>query len=578
MRIWGGDGDDTLTGGALNDVINGGGGFNKLVETAATHLTLSDTALTGNGADSLTGIEQAHLIGTSGANKLDASGFTGPTTLEGLGGNDTLTGGQTDDVLRGGPGNDVYIFKPATTAETDTVEEEAAAGTDRLDFSSLPASVPVTIDLTNAAALAVHGSRSTARTVRTNAGMEANFEDATGGAGDDALTGNAANNKLIGGKGNDVLMGGPGHDFLTGGPGNDTLVGGDGNDTYIFAAAPSAEIDWVHELAGTGTGVDLLSFAGLNASTPVWVDLNLDSGMATHANRTIHAGPGEAANFENVTAGAGDDTLIGNAANNKQIGGKGNDVLIGGPGNDSLTGGPGNDTLTGGDGNDTYIFATAAAAEVDWVHELAGPGTGIDLLSFSGLSASTLLWVDLNLDSDMATHANRTIHAGPGEAANFENVTAGAGNDTLIGNAANNKLIGGKGNDMLSGLGGNDNLLGGAGNDTLVGGLGSDVLQGQVGSDLFFFDGTAGADDIDLNLLASNKVKAERRDVGSSTLLEAKTIIFDSADFIHVRAFDGDDQIDVAATITGVDGKVDGGEGIDVCSAPDAWEKVNCEL
>ncbi|MEX0712344.1 MAG: hypothetical protein WD278_08335, partial [Pirellulales bacterium] len=457
-------------------------------------------------------------------------------------------------------------------------EEHPAEGIDRLDFAALPATVPVTIDLSNPAALAVHGSRSTARTVRTNTGMEANVEDATGGAGDDTITGNAANNKLIGGKGNDVLRGGPGHDSLTGGPGDDTLDGGNGNDTYIFAAAPSAEIDWVHELAGTGTGVDLLSFAGLNASTPVWVDLNLDSGMATHANRTIHAGPGEAANFENVTGGAGDDTFIGNAANNKLIGGKGNDVLIGGPGHDSLTGGPGNDTFKGGDGNDTYIFAAAAAAEIDWVHELAGPGTGIDLLSFSGLSASIPVWVDLNLDSGMATHANRTIHAGPGEAGNFENVTGGAGGDTLIGNAANNKLIGGKGNDNLLGGAGNDTLLGSLGNDTLSGGLGNDLLQGDGGSDLFFLDGTAGADDIDLKLLASNKVKAERREVGSSTLLEAKTILFDSVDFIHVRAFDGDDQIDVAATITGVDGEVDGGEGIDACSAPEAWEKVNCEL
>ncbi|MEX2558280.1 MAG: S8 family peptidase, partial [Pirellulales bacterium] len=79
MRIWGGDGDDTLTGGTLNDVIDGGAGFDKLAETAATHLTLSDTTLTGNGTDSLASIERAHLIGTSGANKLDASGFTGPT-------------------------------------------------------------------------------------------------------------------------------------------------------------------------------------------------------------------------------------------------------------------------------------------------------------------------------------------------------------------------------------------------------------------------------------------------------------------------------------------------------------------
>ena len=53
-----------------------------------------------------------------------------------------------------------------------------------------------------------------------------------------------------------------------------------------------------------------------------------------------------------LSAGAGNDTLIG---------GMGNDDLYGGAGNDTLIGGAGNDYLVGGDGADTYVFAKGHA-------------------------------------------------------------------------------------------------------------------------------------------------------------------------------------------------------------------------
>jgi len=41
-----------------------------------------------------------------------------------------------------------------------------------------------------------------------------NFENATGGAGNDFLTGNRRNNRLVGGPGKDTLVGGGGTDDL----------------------------------------------------------------------------------------------------------------------------------------------------------------------------------------------------------------------------------------------------------------------------------------------------------------------------------------------------------------------------
>src|SRR5947208_2823070 len=74
-------------------------------------------------------------------------GAGGSDTLEGGAGNDTLEGGAGSDTLKGGAGSDTYVFKAASTAETDTITELAGGGTDRLDFSTLAAADGVTVNL-----------------------------------------------------------------------------------------------------------------------------------------------------------------------------------------------------------------------------------------------------------------------------------------------------------------------------------------------------------------------------------------------------------------------------------------------
>jgi Ca2+-binding RTX toxin-like protein len=123
------------------------------------------------------------------------------------------------------------------------------------------------------------------------------------------------------------------------------MTGGAGDDTYLFKAASAAEVDTVIELLGGGT--DTLDFRALGVTVPVTVNLTSDTALATHANRTVKTGAaGQAANFENATGGAGNDSLTGNAAGN---------VLVGGAGNDTLDGGAGNDTLDGGSGTDVGL-------------------------------------------------------------------------------------------------------------------------------------------------------------------------------------------------------------------------------
>ena len=69
-----------------------------------------------------------------------------------------------------------------------------------------------------------------------------NFENISGGDGDDKLTGNAGANYLFGGAGDDLLIGGAGAD---------TLRGFNGNDTASYAASASGVVvDLTLQLVG----------------------------------------------------------------------------------------------------------------------------------------------------------------------------------------------------------------------------------------------------------------------------------------------------------------------------------------
>ena len=105
--LLGGSGNDYFYGGKGDDSINGGDGIDTLRESADVNFILTDTSLSGNGSDSLKNIERVVLRGRNGANKIDASAFTGTTYLYGGRGNDTLLGGSGNDILKGGQGHDL---------------------------------------------------------------------------------------------------------------------------------------------------------------------------------------------------------------------------------------------------------------------------------------------------------------------------------------------------------------------------------------------------------------------------------------------------------------------------------------
>lgn len=135
--IYGGDGNDTIDGGLGYDKLYGGNGDDILIDDVSEFKTntldggegydvvkissiysglvnnvgLLATASYGGSLWSslIYNVEAVYLSGTSDNNLLDATWFSGQTTLEGLDGNDSLVGGSSSDYLSGGSGDDSLV-------------------------------------------------------------------------------------------------------------------------------------------------------------------------------------------------------------------------------------------------------------------------------------------------------------------------------------------------------------------------------------------------------------------------------------------------------------------------------------
>jgi len=224
-----------------------------------------------------------------------------------------------------------------------------------------------------------------------------------------------------------------------------------------------------------------------------------------------------------ISAGTGNDTLIGGDGDDTLNGAQGNDTLIGGGGADvfngnqstdtvdytgrtaglqvtidgvandgdgtlpegdnvmpdveNVVGGTGDDTLTGdGDANqlngadgDDLLDGGAGA------DSLRG-GADVDTVDYSARSAAVSVDAD-----DVADDGQVVPSEGDNVASDVENVIGGSGDDILGGNASANRLQGGAGLDTLTGGDGTDDLDGGAGSDVFDAGAGADTVRARDG-------------------------------------------------------------------------------------------------
>ena len=254
-----------------------------------------------------------------------------------------------------------------------------------------------------------------------------------------------------------LLDAGDGEDTIVAGEVREDIFGGVGTDEVTYESGRggvTVDLETGEASGGYAEGDHLESIENLVGSVDDDI-LTGDSGtnvlLGYDGNDTI-------------SGGHGDDVLFGNA---------GDDVLAGGQGNDQLHGGTGANTLDGGDGIDTAIFSERQTHPKGGAFLLTGDPTGVAVDLASHTAGASLIW-------------------------NIENVKGSLGHDTIFGDAGDNVLAGDLGDDILDGRAGDDVLEGGEGDDTLAGGEGNDWLTGGAGTNLL--DGGAGYDTLDYGI------------------------------------------------------------------------------
>ena len=515
-------------------------------------------------------------------------GNAGADVIDGGAGDDTITSGTGDDVIEGGLGSDTVVFVgnkedftfAVATDGTLTVTDvstgdflgvDTITGVETLSFNDGDLTVTTSVDgdvtLTGSDVDDVISLTGNVGATLVGAG---NADMLSGGAGDDVIDAGAGADEIYGGAGDDRIIGGTGNDIIEGGVGSDTVILAGNKSDFTFAVATNGTLIVTH--VGTGnslgvdmiTGVETLSFNDglLTVTTTVDGDVTLtgddDSDVITLAGSLGLTLDG-ADNADTLTGGAGDDTIIGGAGDDVIDANIGNDNIDGGEGADTLSGSDGNDTLQGAEGDDIFLAGLAGGAGDD---HLDGGGD-IDLADYSDTTTS----IDVNLTVGTATGAD----IGSDTIVNVENIDAGSGDDTIVGDGLSNVLFGASGDDIIDGAAGSDKLYGGVGDDALFGSAGKDVLDGGGGSDTLsggsgddYVDGGDGTDVVDYGDVTSSvdvnltTASATGVDIDTDTLVSIE----------NVSGGLGDDTItgDSAANqLFGDAGKdyIDGGAGAD---------------
>ena len=259
-NAYGGDGDDTLTGSVLSNVLSGGRGNDVIYFSFG-----NDTLDGGQGNDRL--VVDARFGSVTGyvttggelAISLRAGEISTVSHVETFVFSDvTYSYGQLLEMLAADGGSGEHTGTPGTSGPETPADDTDGGGSSSEDTAQ---------DDTGNQPPASQTSGTfdeTARTYdRTFAGTDA-AEKIKGGtaadlidgkAGDDKLLGYAGNDALYGGRGDDRLTGGDGEDYLNGGDGADKLYGDAGNDKLIGGAGGDlikggAGDDWIEGGAG----------------------------------------------------------------------------------------------------------------------------------------------------------------------------------------------------------------------------------------------------------------------------------------------------------------------------------------
>ena len=522
----------------------------------------------GAGDDILTGGSGAdRLFGQEGNDTLNGKG--GIDALFGGSGNDVLTGGDANDQMYGEAGDDRLVWNPGDDTDLfeggsgfDTAEINGGNGAET--FALTANGTRVRFDRIDPAPFSIDAGEMERVVVNMNGG-----DDAFSATGNLAalvqvqVDGGAGNDTILGSNGADLLIGGDGNDFVDGQQGTDIAQLGSGDDLFQWDPGDGSDV------VEGGADTDTLRFNGSNGNEMIALAADGEHVRLTRNLGTIVMDVNEVERFE-INALGGTDVvrvqdLSGTHAKEASI-----DLGVFGAGDGMI-----DTVVVDGSANADTVQVVADQTSIAVLGlpisiqvQQAEAADGLVIGGFEGddrIDASTLPGGRVSLTLD-----------------------GGVGSDTLIGSAGADTLLGGEGNDFIDGNQGSDAAFMGTGDDLFVWnpGDGSDVVEGQDGFDTLLFNGANIGESIDIFANGGRAILA--RNIGSITMdtdaverMEFNAL--DGADNIVVNDLAGTDvqqiRLDLASPGGGGDAAVDhitavGGPGDDTIAVANVGETI----
>ncbi|MDQ7251718.1 putative Ig domain-containing protein, partial [Dongia sedimenti] len=206
---------------------------------------------------------------------------------------------------------------------------------------------------------------------------------------------------------------------------------------------------------------------------------------------------------DRVDGREGDDSIDSGAGNDTILGGYGDDTLQSGDGNDVIDGGQGNDSIDGGKGNDIYNFKkndgkdTIYADPFDIVR--FDSSVKASDISFAGVQAARLPGQGVGVSPGLSLKINGTNDSITLVGGTFDHVEFADGTTWKAEDVFRKALV-------ASTTSGNDVIVGSKAAEVLAGGAGADYLNGGGGADRYIFRRGDGQDRIEDSSFFGNEL------------------------------------------------------------------------
>jgi Ca2+-binding RTX toxin-like protein len=526
LVIFGGQGNDDITGGSSDDIIFGDRGQVLSHEDQNIYGVPTSTVIEAHGSGGPDDMSDGVIRFFDQVISVDAD-VGGNDTIDAGEGNNTVVGGFGNDTITTGSGEDVVVGDNGAATYTPGTELlEQLTTTDTTNLTGGNDTIAVG-EGDNTVLAGVGTDTVTAGTgsdlvIGDNGQVDWTAEgELSQIQSTDPALGDADNINIV--SGDNVVIGGFGGDSITTDLGNDVIVGDNGSLTYdldvngnaVLTAAQTT--DTTSATGGADTIVsgdgDKVILAGMGGDT---VTAGTGDNVVFGDNGNVNWDTtGLITNFESTEVDLGDDDQI--------TLGDGNNTVVGGFGNDTVTTGSGEDVVVGDNGAATYTAGTELLEQVTTTdttnltggNDTIAVGEG-DNFVLAGVGNDAVI---SGSGEDVVLGDNGTVIFDPSGDLTFvtstdpllggsDSISTGDGNDLMIGGAMGDILLSDGGNDIVFGdfgsadysqggtvinlssidlaYGGNDTLDAGAGNDILIGGQGDDLLFGSLTEDLLF--------------------------------------------------------------------------------------------